>query len=219
MEHFLQYLDPIFLITTFGVLGIFAIIFAESGLFFGFFLPGDSLLFTAGLLASQGYFDFWLLWAGCIFYAILGDSVGYAFGSRVGPALFRREDSRFFKKAYLHKTHAFYEKYGKKTIVLARFVPVVRTFAPILAGVGRMPYRTFFAYNCMGGLLWVTLLAGLGFALGEVVPDIEEYLLPIILLIIVASFLPALPSIVGSRRRKAVRDADIAEVTREENGV
>src|SRR3989338_1983266 len=139
----LHILDPSFLIQTLGLVGVFAIVFAESGLFFGFFLPGDSLLFTAGILASQGHFNVVLLWLGCMLCAIFGDSVGYAFGKKVGPKIFYREDSFFFHKKHIERTRAFFEKYGKKTIVLARFVPIVRTFAPILAGVGQMEYRTF----------------------------------------------------------------------------
>src|SRR3989338_3797770 len=180
------------LIKTFGYLGIFVIVFAESGLFFGFFLPGDSLLFTAGLLASQGHFDVWLLWAGCMVAAMLGDSVGYTFGRKVGPKLFYREDSFFFHKKHVERTRAFYEKYGKKTIILARFVPIVCTFAPILAGVGQMEYRTFVSYNVIGGVLWCTLLIFLGFGLGSFIPSIDRYLLPIVLAIIVISFLPLL---------------------------
>lgn len=187
---FLQYLDPAFLVATFGLVGVFVIIFAESGLFFGFFLPGDSLLFTAGLLASQGHFNILLLWIGCTVAAILGDSVGYTFGKKVGPKLFYREDSFFFHKKHIDRTRTFYEKYGKKTIILARFVPIVRTFAPILAGVGQMEYRTFISYNVIGGTLWCTLLIFLGFGLGSVIPSIDAYLLPIVLAIIFISFIP-----------------------------
>lgn len=186
----LHYIDPKFLITTLGLVGVFVIVFAESGLFFGFFLPGDSLLFTAGLLASQGHFNVLLLWAGCTVAAIVGDSVGYAFGRRIGPKIFTREDSFFFHKKHIEHTNAFYERYGKKTIILARFVPIVRTFAPILAGVGQMTYRTFVTYNVIGGLLWTTLLIFLGFILGTVIPSVDRYLLPIILIIIVASLIP-----------------------------
>lgn len=186
----LHYLDPQFLIATLGLLGIFAIVFAESGLFFGFFFPGDSLLFTAGLLASQGHFNIFLLWVGCVIAAIVGDSVGYAFGRKVGSKLFIREDSFFFHKKHLDRTSAFYLKHGKQTIILARFVPIVRTFAPILAGVGRMEYRVFLSYNVIGGALWSTLLIFLGFVLGSVIPSIDRYLLPIIVIIIALSFLP-----------------------------
>lgn len=188
--NLLHYLDPAFLIETLGLVGVFAIVFAESGLFFGFFLPGDSLLFTAGLLASQGYFNVVVLWFGCMVCAILGDSVGYAFGKKVGPKIFFREDSFFFHKKHIDRTRAFYEKHGKKTIILARFVPIVRTFAPILAGVGRMEYRTFLSYNVLGGVLWSTLLIFLGYTLGALIPSVDRYLLPIVLAIIFISFLP-----------------------------
>lgn len=179
MENFLHFLDPKFLVPTFGLAGVVAIVFAESGLFVGFFLPGDSLLFTAGLLASQGHFNIVLLWAGCMAGAILGDSVGYAFGRKVGPRIFTREDSFFFHKRHIERTQAFYAKYGKKTIVLARFVPIVRTFAPILAGVGQMEYRTFLVYNIAGGIGWSTVMIFLGFGLGSAVPGIDQYLLPL----------------------------------------
>lgn len=196
----LHYLDPAFLIATLGLLGVFAIVFAESGLFFGFFFPGDSLLFTAGLLASQGHFNVLLLWLGCSVAAILGDSVGYTFGKKIGPKLFTKEDSMFFHKKHIERTKLFYEKHGKKTIILARFVPIVRTFAPILAGVGRMEYRSFVFYNIIGGLLWSTLLIFLGFILGNIIPGIDRYLLPIILLIIAVSFLPLLFEWIKSKR-------------------
>ena len=196
----MQYLEPIFLIKTLGALGVISIIFAESGLFFGFFLPGDSLLFTAGLVASQGYINVWILLAGCAVAAIAGDSVGYAFGRKVGPKLFAREDSRFFKKTYLERTKIFYERHGKKTIFLARFVPIVRTFAPILAGIGSMPYATFLTYNICGGLGWSTGLLAVGFGLGKFIPNIDHYILPIVLLIIVLSMLPSLVEFLQNRR-------------------
>ena len=186
----LHFLDPAFLIQTLGLIGVFSIVFAESGLFFGFFFPGDSLLFTAGLLASQGHFNVLLLWLGCTLAAIAGDSVGYAFGKKVGPKIFNRDDSLFFHKKHVLRTQAFYEKHGKKTIILARFVPIVRTFAPILAGVGNMEYRSFLSYNVIGGVIWSTLLIFLGFALGSFIPDVDRYLLPIVLAIIVLSFVP-----------------------------
>lgn len=199
MDNLLYFLDPAFLVATFGLLGVFAIVFAESGLFFGFFLPGDSLLFTAGLVASQGHFNVILLWLGCMVCAILGDSVGYAFGKKVGPRIFFREDSFFFHKKHIDRTRVFYEKHGKKTIILARFVPIVRTFAPILAGVGRMEYHTFLSYNIIGGALWSTLLIFLGYGLGTLIPSIDRYLLPIVLLIIILSFLPIVREWVKNR--------------------
>ena len=196
----LEYLDPTFLIQTLGLFGVFAIVFAESGLFFGFFLPGDSLLFTAGLLASQDYFHIFWLVLGCVVFAILGDSVGYVFGKRVGEKIFVREDSFFFHKKHVIRAQDFYEKHGKKAIVLARFVPVVRTFAPILAGVGKMQYRTFIIYNIIGGIVWGAGLPILGFLLGTMVPDIDRYIWPIILLIIFVSILPIISSWIKEKK-------------------
>ncbi|MER3453079.1 MAG: hypothetical protein C4344_05390, partial [Acidimicrobiia bacterium] len=148
-------LDPEKLLETFGTIGLFLVVFAESGLLVGFFLPGDSLLFTAGLLSSQGRLPALpVLLAGCFVAAVAGDQVGYQFGMRVGPALFRRPDSRLFRRSHLERAQRYFDEHGSKTIVLARFVPVVRTFAPILAGVGRMRYRTFATFNVLGGLLW-----------------------------------------------------------------
>jgi membrane-associated protein len=187
-----DFLNPSYLVSAFGLFGIFAIVFAESGLFFGFFLPGDSLLFTAGLIASQGVFSVFWLWLGCAVFAVLGDNVGYIFGAKVGPKIFSREDSFFFNKKHIERTQKFYEKYGKKTIILARFVPIVRTFAPILAGVGKMDYKIFFSYNIIGGVLWTTLLIFFGFWLGRIIPDPDRYILPIVLAIIVISFVPLL---------------------------
>jgi membrane-associated protein len=178
------------LIFSFGYLGLVAVIFAETGLFFGFFLPGDSVLFTAGLLASQHYFSIWYLVLLVSIAAILGDSVGYWFGAKVGPHLFTREDSLFFKKRYIEETHAYFERFGASTIILARFVPIVRTFAPILAGVGRMRYSLFLRYNIVGGVLWGAGVTLGGYYLGRLIPNVDRYLLPIILLIIVVSALP-----------------------------
>lgn len=185
-------LNPEQLISALGLAGVVAIIFAESGLFFGFFLPGDSLLFTAGLLASQGYLNIWWLAPAATLAAILGDSVGYWFGAKVGPKIFSKEDSLFFHKDHLLKTSEFYERHGKKTIILARFIPIVRTFAPILAGVGKMDYQTFLTYNIIGGLIWGAGLTLAGYFLGVWVPNIDQYLIPIILAIIVVSFIPVI---------------------------
>jgi membrane-associated protein len=160
-------------------------------LLIGFFLPGDSVLFTAGFLASQGYFSLPLLCVLCGVAAITGDSVGYMFGRRVGRRLFMREDSTFFKKKYLERAEAFYEKHGSKTIVIARFMPVVRTFAPIVAGISDMHYRRFVTYNIVGGLLWGVGVTIAGYLLGSVIPDVDKYLLPIIVLIVVVSVLPS----------------------------
>ncbi len=197
------FLDPRDLLITFGTIGLFAIVFAESGLFFGFFLPGDSLLFTAGLFAAQGTLSLPVILVGCFVAAVAGDQVGYLFGKRVGPALFRRPNSRFFRQEYVERAQQFFGRYGAKTIVLARFVPIVRTFAPILAGVGRMPYRTFVTFNVVGGLLWAIGVTLLGYALGEMIPDIDTYLLPIIAVIIALSLIPIALEWRRNRRAKA----------------
>lgn len=196
----LPHVDLIALIQTIGYLGIFAIVFAESGLFFGFFFPGDSLLFTAGLLASQGFLDVRVLVILAMLGAILGDSVGYWFGAKVGPKIFTREDSFFFHKRHVERTHNFYLKYGAKAVVLARFVPIVRTFTPILAGVGTMPYGTFLKFNIIGGVLWGAGVTLLGYFLGTTIPGIEAYLLPIVIAIIVVSFIPILVELVKNKK-------------------
>src|SRR5688572_8913437 len=188
------------LIETVGTIGLFAIVFAESGLLIGFFLPGDSLLFTAGLLASQGKLNLPLILVGYFAAAVAGDQVGYAFGRRVGPALFRRPDSRFFKHDNVEKAQSYFERYGVKTIVLARFVPIVRTFAPIVAGVGSMEYRTFVRFNVLGGLLWAVGVTLLGYVLGDIVPDIDKYLLPVIVVIVLLSVLPVVIELRRARR-------------------
>lgn len=197
----LEFLEPITLIKTVGLAGVIAVIFAESGVFFGFFFPGDSLLFTAGLLASQGFFNIFWLTIGCAIAAILGDSFGYFFGKYIGPRIFTKENSFFFQKKHIERTQAFYEKYGNKTIVLARFVPIVRTFAPILAGVGKMDYRKFVFYNVIGGLVWTVGIINLGYFLGNSIPDIERYILPIIAGIILVSFIPVIYEVVVARKK------------------
>lgn len=188
------------LIQTAGLLGLFFIVFAESGLFFGFFWPGDSLLFTAGFLASQNYFNLPILILIVFIAAVLGDSVGYTFGHKLGPKLFNKPDSRFFKKENLLKAQAFYEKHGPKTIVLARFTPIIRTFAPIVAGAGTMHYKTFITYNILGGALWTLLMCLGGYFLGSVIPDVDKYMLPIIALIILVSLIPAIKEYLSSRK-------------------
>ncbi len=183
-------LDLVKIIEFGGYIGLFAIVFAESGLFFGFFLPGDSLLFTAGFLASQGYFSVWVLAPILFIAAVLGDAVGYVFGRKAGPKIFTRPESFFFRPSHVEKTARFFEKYGAKTIFLARFVPVVRTFAPIMAGVGGMRYATFARYNYLGGLLWAAGMTLLGYFFGRIIPNADRYILPIVGLIIVISLIP-----------------------------
>jgi len=194
-------MDPKNLLETFGTIGLFVIVFAESGLLIGFFLPGDSLLFTAGLLASQGHLNFPLILVGCFLAAVAGDQVGYAFGNKMGPSIFRRPDSRFFKHEHIQRAEVYFLEHGPKTIVLARFVPVVRTFAPIVAGAGKMQYRTFVMFNVLGALLWAVGVTTLGYVLGESVPNIDRYLLPAILAIIVISFVPVGLEVMRARKK------------------
>lgn len=183
-----------------GYLGLFGIIFAESGLFLGFFFPGDSLLFTAGFLASQGYFNITVLITIFFFGAVLGDSFGYAFGKRTGPKLFTKSDSWVFKKDYLEEARIFYEAHGRKTIILARFVPIIRTFAPIVAGIGAMKYPIFLSYNVIGGALWAIGLPLAGYFLGNVIPNVDRYIIPIVALIIIASILPPIIHILKNKK-------------------
>lgn len=196
------HIDVVALVKTFGYLGILVMTFAESGVFFGFFLPGDSLLFTAGLLAGQGFLSISLLIIFVPLAAILGDNFGYWFGAKVGPKLFTREDSFFFHKHHIERTRIFYEKYGAKAVVLSRFIPIVRTFTPVLAGVGKMPYRVFMKFNILGGVLWSTGLLIAGYALGSFIPNIDTYLLPIVLLIIIASVSPIVYEFVKHKQEK-----------------
>lgn len=185
-------LDPILIIQTIGLIGIFLIVFIETGLFFGFFLPGDTLLFTAGIFASQGFINIYILIIGCIVMAILGDSVGYWMGKKYGRKLFDRDESFFFKRKHLHDAENFYEKYGRFTIIIARFIPIIRTFAPIVAGIGKMNYKVFISYNIFGSIFWVTIMSLAGYFLGGLIPDIDRYLIPIIFVIIVISFIPVI---------------------------
>ncbi len=198
-----HWLEPLTIIKTLGVVGVWGVIFAESGLFFGFFLPGDSLLFTAGFLASRGLADILPLWLGAALAAVLGDLVGFWFGRRAGPKIFYRENSFFFNKNHIARTQSFYERYGNKTIVLARFVPVVRTFAPILAGVAGMNYRRFARYNVIGGVAWVSAFIVGGWSLGALIPNAEQYVTLIIGAIVMLSLLPALWHLWRERRHSA----------------
>ncbi|MEA2715596.1 MAG: rane-associated protein [Candidatus Parcubacteria bacterium] len=191
MEMF-SILDPHAMIAALGTLGVIAVVFLETGAFFGFFFPGDSLLFTAGFLATAGYVSMpWLL-AGAFAAAVIGDSVGYAFGRRIGPAIFTREDSLFFNRKNVSRAQHFYERYGKKTIILARFIPIVRTFAPIVAGIGGMNYKTFLIFNIAGGFLWTWAMLWLGYGLGSLIPDPDRFVLPVIAVIILISITPPL---------------------------
>lgn len=185
-----MHFDLTIILPTIGYIGIFAIVFAESGLLLGFFLPGDSLLFTAGFLASQNIFNIIPLIIGCFIAAVLGDQVGYVTGNKFGKKLFQKENSIFFHKHYLVKANEFYKKHGKKTIVIARFLPAVRTFAPIVAGAGDMHYPTFVTFNMVGGFLWAVGVTFAGYFLGSSIPNVDKYLLPIIGGIILISVIP-----------------------------
>ncbi|MFI6686129.1 DedA family protein [Streptomyces sp. NPDC050485] len=185
-----SWLDPDHLLQTFGLTGLLIVVFAESGLLIGFFLPGDSLLFTTGLLVTTGKLGtpLWLVCVLVVLAAVLGDQVGYLFGKKVGPSLFSRPDSKLFKQENVEKAHEFFEKYGPKSLVLARFVPIVRTFTPIVAGVSGMNYRSFVTFNLIGGTLWGAGVTLLGAALGNVAfvhKNIELILVAIVLISVV----------------------------------
>lgn len=208
-------LDPMYWLGEGGLFasavlpGILVIVFIETGLLFPL-LPGDSLLFTGGLLAAQTNppVNIWALVIGVPIVAVLGDQCAYFIGRRIGPALFDKEDSRFFKKRYVTESHAFFEKHGPKTIILARFVPIVRTYAPVLAGVSYMTYRVFLTYNIVGGILWGAGMTALGYFLGNV-EFVRDHLEIVILLIVFVSILPGL-SAVGRNvlRRRGVLGGD-----------
>lgn len=180
------------LVQAVGYVGLVSIVFLESGIPIGFFLPGDTLLFTAGLLAALGTFNLYALILLAVIAAILGDSAGYWLGKKFGRALFANDTARVLSAKNLARTEAFYAKHGAKAVILARFVPVVRTFVPLLAGVGTMPYRTFVKYNVAGAILWGAGVPLLGYFLGTLIPDIDRYLIPIVLVLAAISFLPVL---------------------------
>jgi membrane-associated protein len=184
-----------------GYLLLTAIVFTETGLLVGFFLPGDSLLITAGVLAAAGVLNIWWLNALLIVAAVVGDSVGYAIGARVGPRLFTREKSLLFNPRHVERTRAFYARYGARTIVIARFVPIIRTFAPVVAGVGQMYYPRFLFYNVAGGVGWVISMTWAGFLLGNLVPDIGRHIHVVVIIVIVLSCLPIVWELVRERRK------------------
>jgi len=191
--------DLVTFIKITGYLGIFAVIFMESGVLLGLFFPGDSLLFIAGFLASQDILDIKILCGIAFIAAVLGDSVGYMFGARIGPRIFKKEDSFFFNKRHIERAHLFYEKYGGRAVLIARFMPIVRTLAPIIAGVGTMKYRNFVFYNVLGAVLWAIGVSGLGYYLGSIIPGVDQYLIPIVIGIIALSFMPTIIHILRSK--------------------
>lgn len=189
------------LIQTAGYIGVFGMIFAESGILIGFIFPGDTLLFAAGILASKGFFDITLLIIGSCFFAIVGDSVGYWIGKKIGPALFKREDSLFFRQEYVTRAKHFFDNHGKKTIFLCRYIPIVRTFAPVVAGVGGMHYKTFFLWNVLGGITWCVSLGLAGYFLGSKIDNIDAYILPILAGIILISFGPVVYHLIRGKKK------------------
>jgi len=183
-----------------GLLVLILIVFAETGLLVGFFLPGDSLLVTAGVFAAAGHLNIGVLLVTLTIAAIVGDQVGYYIGHRTGPVIFQREDSLLFRRKHLVRAREFYERHGGKTIILARFIPIIRTFAPVVAGVGEMSYRRFVTFNVVGGFLWVWSMALLGYSLGRVVPDIDRHIHVVIAVVIFLSLVPAMVEYLRSRR-------------------
>jgi membrane-associated protein len=211
-------IDPQKLIESVGLIGLWLVVFAESGILLGFFLPGDSLLFTAGLLTNgvvlrEGADPFtlagghvWLVALGCAVAAVVGDQVGYAFGKKMGPTLMKREQSRFLKPEYFVKAEAFFERHGAKAIVLARFVPIVRTFCPVIAGTSNMHYRTFVKFNVIGGVVWSVGFVLLGYFLGKAFPGIGDNLEIAIVIIVAASVIPIGIEFLRHRRKASVAD-------------
>ncbi len=198
----MHFLDVNFLIQHIGLWGVMAIVFVESGLLFGFFLPGDSLLFAVGFMASRGIFHMPVVLLGAIVCTVLSGYVGYWFGLTTGHELFEKADSLFFKKRHLEDTKKFFEKYGDRTIIISRFVPVIRTFAPTLAGIGEMDLKRFSWGNLIGGILWPASMVLLGYYLGHFVPAAEKYFLLIVVLIIVLSVIPGVYEWLKNRKKK-----------------
>ena len=184
-----------------GLFGIAAIIFSETGLLVGVFLPGDSLLVTAGLFAAKGFLNVYALAPVLLVAAICGNSVGYFIGRTTGPRIFSRENSLFFNKKHAMRAHEFYEKHGRKTIVLAQFMPVIRTFAPVIAGVGGMGFRHFIAFNIIGAVSWIGSMLGIGYFLGNTIPGIDQHIEIVVAVVIFISILPGLISALRARRR------------------
>ncbi|MER5508902.1 VTT domain-containing protein [Streptomyces sp. NPDC002766] len=212
-----SWLDPNYLLDTFGIWGLLLIVFAESGLLIGFFLPGDSLLFTCGLLITSNQLNFplWGAIALICLAAILGDQAGYMFGKKVGPSLFNRPDSRLFKQENVVKAHEFFEKYGPKSLVLARFVPIVRTFTPIIAGVSGMKYRSFLTFNVIGGVLWGAGVTLLGSWLGKI-DFVKNNIEAILILIVLVSVVPIIIEFLRARSKNRKAGPEASEPVQEQ---
>lgn len=199
-----------------GFFGLAAIIFSETGLLIGVFLPGDSLLVTAGLLAARGYLNVYALAPVLTVAAICGNSVGYFIGRATGPRIFNRENSLFFNKKHAIRAHEFYEKYGRKTIVLAQFMPIIRTFAPVVAGVGGMKFRTFITFNIMGAVLWIWSMVAIGYFLGSYIPGIDRHIEIVVAIVVFISLLPGLISWYRGRRAKRYDTSSASKPARSE---
>ncbi len=227
-----DFLNPKFLIDyllnllgAYVYLGLFFIVFAETGLAIGFFLPGDSLLVVAGLFAAAGKLNLWIMLISLFVAAVVGDAVGYYSGKKMGKAIFSRPKSRFFNPKHLEKAHAFYEKYGGKTIIIARFVPIVRTFAPIVAGAADMKYKDFLIYNIFGGFLWVTSMLLAGYFLGGLVEKtaqnlfgiegfkLEDHIDKVVIIVVLLSILPIIIEYLKARREKKPAETNLVSET------
>ena len=206
-----EWLDPQTLLTNFGDVAfwvVLGIIFAECGLLIGFFLPGDSLLFITGLFIASGFISI-NIWLACLLLliaAVVGNAVGYGIGYKVGPALFKREDSRLFKKVYVEKTHAFFDRYGGRAIILARFVPIVRTFITAIAGVARMDFRRFMIFSAIGGIIWAVGVTLTGYFLGTI-PIVKDNVETVLLLVVLLSVIPIVWEFIKHRRQRGAADA------------
>jgi len=198
-----------------GLFGITAIVFAETGLLFGVFLPGDSLLVTAGLLSARGYLNVYHLAPALTLAAIVGNSVGYFIGRATGPRIFNRENSLFFNKKHAMRAHDFFEKHGRKTVVIAQFMPIIRTFSPVIAGVGGMSIKDFMTFNVLGAVLWIWSMLGIGYFLGSYIPGVDQHIEIVVVIVVFISLLPGLIGSYRSRRAKrfaarpAVESGDI----------
>jgi membrane-associated protein len=209
-----SWLDASHIIESFGLLGIMAIVFAECGLLVGFFLPGDSLLITAGLFAARGDLSLPLLIVTLIPAAILGNATGYQIGKRTGKALYSRPDSLLFRREHLRMTHEYYERHGGKTIIIAQFAPILRTFAPVVAGVAEMGYRRFASYNIVGAILWIASMTLTGYLLGNIIPGIDKRIDVLVMVIIAVSLLPAAIGLLRSRSKRSDRSGRSARSDR-----
>ncbi len=194
-----------------GLIGLTAIIFSETGLLVGVFLPGDSLLVTAGLLAARGYLNFYTLVPTLMLAAIVGNSLGYFIGRTTGPRIFNRENSFFFNKKHAMRAHEFYARHGRKTIVLAQFMPIIRTFSPVIAGVGGMDYRTFITFNVIGAVVWVGSMTSIGYFLGSYIPGIDQHIEIVVVIVVFISILPGLISTYRGRRANKYASSQAAE--------